>query len=90
MTQSCEHLEPLLNVALSMGAKIQSIDDGWSEAKRVVTFSSSMPEKLKEYLDSNDVEYYCYAGSPHNPPDEGLFCTSCKVGLSFPKKVRAK
>ena len=86
MNQACEHLEPLLNLALAEGCSIEGVSEGWSEAKRVLGLVPGMPSKLKESAlgVQPPVEYYSYAGSPHNAPDEGFFCSICKVGLSFP------
>ena len=86
MSQACEHLERLLALALAEGCSIGGVSEGWSEARRVLELVPRMPKSLKAAADSVEapVEYYAYEGSPHNPPDEGFFCSSCKVGISFP------
>ena len=86
MSQACEHLERLLALALAEGCSIFGVSEGWSEAKRVLELMPRMPKSLREVAGAVEapVEYYAYEGSPHTPPDEGFFCRSCKVGMSFP------
>lgn len=88
MTKSCEHLEPLINLALSDGCAVVGVSEGWSIARRVVELGPRFPDKLKSVSSAvqSPLRYYRDAGSPHNAPDQGFFCDTCKVGLSFPSK----
>ena len=83
MDQACAHLEPVLTLALAEGCSIVAVEEGWSEAKRVVSLVPKMPEGVKTLPVEEPVKYYSFSGSPHDPPDEGYFCHSCKIGISF-------
>ncbi len=86
MTETCSHIEPIYGQARSLGCSVKEISRGWSEARLVVHFSQHMPPNLRPASGSiaAPVRYYSSPRTPHNPADEGFYCTDCKVGLSFP------
>lgn len=85
MAIACIHLEPLLNEAVQLGAKVSEVVDGWSKVNRVVLMTDRMPaETAAHAVNKPGLRVYKNHGSPHNAPDEGFICDACGVAVSFP------
>jgi len=84
MPIACIHLEPLLNEAVQLGAKVSDVVEGWSKVNRVVVMADGMPTATAAHaINSPGIRVYKNHGSPHNAPDEGIICDACGVAVSF-------
>ena len=83
MTETCDHLKLLFTQAIESGCSVAEVSTGWSEARLVVHLFPGIPAALRAPV-SAPVRYYSSPRTPHNAANEGFYCTSCKVGLSFP------
>lgn len=85
MPTACIHLEPLLDEAIQLGARVSEVTEGWSEVNRVVLMADRMPTITTTHaVDKPGVRIYKSHGTPHNGPDEGIICDVCGVAVSFP------
>jgi hypothetical protein len=78
---TCKHLQPLLEQALSRGARITDIEQGYSEVRQVVRISVPPPsqEQLAEGLErfeSRDPHY-------RRRPENGVVCRNCRQALAW-------
>lgn len=89
MTETCVHLENLFTQAVALGCSVAEVSHGWSDAHLVVHLAPGMPDALRALAPtaSTPVRYYLSPRTPHNQADEGFYCASCKVGLSFPQPM---
>jgi hypothetical protein len=77
---TCKHLLPLLENALSNGARIVGIEQGYSEVRQVVRISQAIhcatfPEFIEQF-ESTDTHY-------HPVPEAGLVCRKCRQVLAW-------
>jgi hypothetical protein len=81
----CAHLAPYYNDLLASGAALVARDTGWSECKLNLLLSQG-PQVADMQANWNLADYLePWAGrDPHYAIENGLFCTQCKIGLSWP------
>ena len=66
---------------------MSEVSEGWSEADFVLHFNKRLSPSLRKEAQgvSAPVTFYSIDPGPHTPAEEGLHCSACKVGLSFPR-----
>ena len=81
---TCKHLLPFLEEALSSGARVTGIEQGYSEVRQVVrvsqppTLKSALPETVERF-ESNDRHY-------HRVPEAGLVCRNCRQAIAWDRR----
>ena len=83
----CSHLKEFYVIATSTGLVVREISQGWSEAKFVFHFNGRLPPRLVNAAQgmSAPISFYSACKAPHTPAEDGLYCSECKIGLSFPQ-----
>jgi hypothetical protein len=78
---TCKHLAPFLEQALSEGARVTGVEQGYSEVRQVVRISNAahfvqpLPEPIESF-ESNDRHY-------RSTPEAGLACRNCRQALAW-------
>lgn len=81
----CEHLQPLLDAALSQGATVEAIETGWTAVDLVVVLSKGFaPVFAMAEAGKHAVEFW-ECNDPHYSIEYGFACKADKHCLSWPQ-----
>lgn len=87
MSKPCQHIILAVNIAISMGNKIYSVEEPTIENKKIVVdLCDPITITIKKSIDSEckNLRYWEWEGVPHNPSEVGYTCDKCNVVLIFP------
>ncbi len=75
-----------VEIAAEAGNQIQEVSKNWSEARQVVRMRDTLDEQTRHRIpiELPSLRYWTSPKTPHNAADEGYFCDSSKIGISFP------
>ena len=85
---TCKHLLPFLEQAVSSGARVTDIEQGYTEVRQVVRLSQAprLPKEEGKIFVSEPVEYFESSDSHYHPVTEaGLVCRQCRQVLAWDK-----
>ena len=85
---TCKHLSAFLEEALSSGARVTDIEQGYSEVRQVVRLSQAprLPKEEGKILVLEPVEYFESTDKHYHPVTEaGLVCQRCRQVLAWDK-----
>ena len=82
----CEHLKPLLASALACGARIESAETGWTQAKLVVTLTKGPNPGIAQAVATDRGLSFYQNNDSHYLVAYGWFCDACSHGLDWPQQ----
>lgn len=86
MDINSEPIKKAVAIAVSEGNSVQTIVDGWSKMKQVVTMKDKLTHAVKMRIENEvpDLRYRAVAQTPFYPATERFISDSDQVGLEFP------
>lgn len=87
MGVSSPYVAKAVQLALDHGNAVETISEGWMQAKQVVHFQSALSPSLRSMIAEQvpSLRYWSVDRTPQNPASEGFMCDQFSVGLSFPR-----
>jgi hypothetical protein len=86
---TCMHLLPLLEEAMSFGARVTDIEQGYSEVRQVVRVNQPLrlPKEEGKVVLSEPMEYFESTDRHYHPvPEAGIVCRKCRQVIAWNKE----
>ncbi len=89
-TLNCPHLEPFFDALIADGATVVRAEMGWSNSRVNLVLSSgpSIADAKARWTLPEGVQLWANDDGHYNL-ENGLSCSHCQVGLSWPRPERA-